>query len=580
MDLIESVMSGLEDIGFETPTPIQVSAIPSLLSGRDILGQAQTGTGKTAAFALPILSMINPHIMDTQALVLVPTRELALQLTDAFLQYSSRMSRVSVLAVYGGQDYREQLRRLRGGAHIVVGTPGRVMDHIRRGTLKLDKIQYLVLDEADEMLQMGFIDDISWILEQTPEERQTALFSATLPLPIRKIAQRYMKSPEEIIMKNRVATAPTINQRYISVNQSGKVDALARVIEAEQFDGMLVFVRTKAATIELVESLEARGYAAEALNGDIKQIQRERTVERFKEGKLDILVATDVAARGLDVDRISHVINYDIPHDTETYIHRVGRTGRAGRSGEAILFATYKEKRMLDAIERATKQRITQMDPPSAKVINEKRIAVFKEKMTSIIKNQDLSFFTKLLKEYQEENDVSPLEMAAALAKQIQGDTPFLMAENTMKTVKKTTHIKTEGAVSAGSKEKTSRDGGSYERKSGQPMAPVVGMEKFRLEVGKSHGAKPGNIVGCIANEAGIDSDYICRLKMFDDYTTVELPSGMPPQIFQTLKKAWVVKRQLNISRIGGSEKSADSSKKRDGFKKKSSKTSVGGWKR
>jgi len=548
MGLIESVAGVLEDLGFETPTPIQSMAMPSMLNGRDILGQAQTGTGKTAAFAMPILCKIDPELRKTQALVLVPTRELAIQLSEAFEQYSARMTRVSVLPVYGGQDYREQFRRLRSGAHVVVGTPGRVMDHMRRGSLNLENLFCLVLDEADEMLQMGFIDDITWILEQTPSERQTALFSATLPMPIRKIAQKHMKDPEEIIVKLRTAAPMTINQRHILMNQGGKVDALARIIEAETYDGMLVFVRTKAATMDVVESLESRGYAAEALNGDIKQSQRERTVERFKSGKVNILVATDVAARGLDVDRISHVINFDIPHDIETYIHRVGRTGRAGRSGEAILFATYKEKRMLFAIERATQQKITPMELPSADVINKKRIARFKDDLTAIIEKQDLSFFSQLLTEYQEENDVPVLQVAAALAEHMQGDKPFLFKDPVKP---KSTFTRPESPANRFAKPGPPQG----RRHSDQPMAPVVNMETFRIEVGNAHGARPGNIVGAIANEAGIDGQYINNLKMFDLYSIVELPTGMPPQIFQILKKVWVGKRQMNISRVSGFSK-------------------------
>ncbi|HOO56917.1 MAG TPA: DEAD/DEAH box helicase [bacterium] len=541
MGLIEPVLSVLDEIGFEAPTTIQSATIPVMLAGRDVLGQAQTGTGKTAAFAMPILSMIDPGITKTQALVLVPTRELAIQLSAAFNQYAAKMGGVSVLAVYGGQDYSVQLKRLKKGAHIVVGTPGRVMDHMRRGTLRLENISFLVLDEADEMLQMGFIDDITWILEQTPRERQTALFSATLPLSIRKIAKQHMRNPEEIIVKLKTAAPLTINQRYIPVNNSEKTEVLAGVIESEEFDGMLVFVRTKVATLELVEALKERGYAAEALNGDIKQSQRERTVDQFKRGRIDILVATDVAARGLDVDRISHVINYDIPQGPEDYIHRVGRTGRAGRNGETILFATQREQRLLGIIERATKQKIRQMDRPSAGDINSRRIARFKEELTSIIQNRDLSFFEGLLSEYQAENDVSALRVAAALAQKIQGDTPFLMKD----TKERGSRSGQGGAKEA---EKRNKSGGST-------MEDIVGMERYRIEGGYTHGAKPGNIIGAIANESGIDGSYIRKLKMYDDYTTVELPVGMPKQTLQILKKAWIGKRQMNISKISDSKK-------------------------
>ncbi len=569
MGLIESVMCVLDDIGFERPTPIQTLVIPGMLAGRDVIGQAQTGTGKTAAFAMPILSMIDPEDMRTQALVLVPTRELAIQLSDAFKQYSARMRRVSILPVYGGQDYRGQLKRLRSGAHIVVGTPGRVMDHMRRGTLKLGNLSCLVLDEADEMLQMGFIDDITWILEQTPDERQTALFSATMPLSIRRIAQQHMKEPEEIIVKLRTAAPLTIKQRYILVNHTGKVEALTRIIESEQFDGMLVFVRTKVATIELVGKLESHGYEAEALNGDIKQSLRERTVARFKSGKIDILVATDVAARGLDVDRISHVINYDIPQDTKTYIHRVGRTGRAGRRGETILFVTNRAKHMLRAIERATRQKILLMGQPSAKAINNKRIARFKENITATIRDKDLSFFSQLISEYQHENNVSALEVAAALAKQIEGNKQFL--------VKDTTKGKSKAAPSGPetTKKINTHNIGPHDRgNTGQSMATVVSRELFRVEVGHVHGAKPGNVVGTIASEAGIGSEYICNLRMHEKYTTLELPTGMPREIFQILKKARVGKQQLNISRITGSKKTTGKKRKATGKKRKAAKNS------
>lgn len=565
MGLHDLVISAVETLGYEEPTPIQTAAIPVFMAGRDILGQAQTGTGKTAAFALPILSMLDVNVRKPQALVLVPTRELAIQLTEAFQEYSSKMGSVSILSVYGGQSYTEQLRGLKRGVHIIIGTPGRVMDHMRRGTLALDNLKFMVLDEADEMLQMGFIEDITWVLEQTPEERQTALFSATMPISVRNIAQRHMKEPEHITLKLKTAAPQTINQRHIMLNHSAKVDALVRLIEAETYDGMLVFVRTKVATMELAEQLEAKGYAVEALNGDIKQAQREKTVERFKSGKVDILVATDVAARGLDVDRISHVVNFDIPHDIETYIHRVGRTGRAGRAGEAILFATHKEKRMLFAIEHATKQKIATMEPPSAKAINKKRTARFKDSLTATLESADLEFFKSMLSEYQGETNVTTLEIAAALATQLYGDRPFLFKDSV-----KEKYASQRRSDSANDKDSSGKGKGAKARgKSDAPMEQVVSMERFRIAVGKNHGAKPGNIVGAIANEAGIDSAYIRKLKMFDEYSTVELPTGMPPQIFETLKKARIGKRTLNIARFAEAKKSAG--KKKAGAPKKKS---------
>jgi len=414
-------------MGYETPSAIQAQTIPLMLEGRDVVGQAQTGTGKTAAFALPILSRLDLHKNDPQVLVLAPTRELAIQVAEAFQKYAHHMKGFHVLPVYGGQDYSVQIRALQRGVHVIVGTPGRVMDHIRRGTLVLDKLTTLVLDEGDEMLRMGFIDDVEWILEQTPKERQVALFSATMPQQIRRIATRHLNNPVEVTVKVKTTTAETIRQRYWPVQGFHKLDALTRILEAEPFDAMLIFVRTKLATVDLSEKLEARGYASAPLNGDIQQNQRERTIERLKNGKLDIVVATDVAARGLDVNRISHVVNYDIPADTESYVHRIGRTGRAGREGDAILFVTPREKRMLYAIENATRKQIEIMDLPSTDVINNKRIDKFKQRITDTVEGVDLSLFTKMIEQYQREHDVPPIQIAAALAQLLQGDSPFLL---------------------------------------------------------------------------------------------------------------------------------------------------------
>jgi len=342
--LSEPVLRALADVGYESPSPIQAATIPVLLSGADMLGQAQTGTGKTAAFALPALSRIDLSGHEPQVLVLVPTRELALQVSEAFQRYAAHIKGFHVLPIYGGQSYQPQLNALRRGVHVVVGTPGRVIDHMNRGTLKLTGLTMLVLDEADEMLRMGFVDAVESILEQTPPRRQVALFSATLPAPIRRIAQKHLRSPVEVTIKSKTTTATNIRHRFWLVSGMHKLDALTRILEAETFDGMLVFTRTKHSTVELAEKLEARGFAAAPLNGDIPQQQRERTVARLKAGQIDILVATDVAARGLDVERIGHVVNYDVPYDTESYVHRVGRTGRAGRKGEAILFIAPRER--------------------------------------------------------------------------------------------------------------------------------------------------------------------------------------------------------------------------------------------
>ncbi|MFQ5639233.1 MAG: DEAD/DEAH box helicase [bacterium] len=547
--LIEPVLKALDDVGYETPTPIQEQTIPHVLAGRDLLGQAQTGTGKTAAFALPLLSRLDLKRLKPQVLVLTPTRELALQVAEAFQRYAARMKGFHVLPIYGGQGYGGQLRQLKHGVHVVVGTPGRLMDHMKRGTLNLDALSCLVLDEADEMLRMGFINDVKWILEQTPPQRQIALFSATLPVAIRRIAQQYLTDPAEVTIKVRTTTAESIHQRYWMVSGVHKLDALTRILEAEPFDAMLVFVRTRTATVGLAEKLKARGFATAALNGEIPQSQRERTVERLRTGKLDVLVATDVAARGLDVDCISHVINYDIPYDTEAYIHRVGRTGRMGRSGEAILFVAPRERRMLATIERATKQKIEMMHLPSTEAINDQRIARFKQRITDTLAAEGLEFFRKLMEQYRQEHNVPSLDIAAALAKLAQGDEPLLLANKPQKTKK-------EPKESPRQKEKTTftRDKTVSE--------PEEGMERFRIAVGHSHGVKPGNIVGAIANEAGIDSAYIGRIHIYEDFSTVDLPEGMPRDIFRILKKVWVAGQKLQISRLEESRAPAGAEKK------------------
>ncbi|MES9955608.1 MAG: DEAD/DEAH box helicase [Sedimenticola sp.] len=553
LGLIEPVLKALDDVGYETPSPIQAQTIPHILNGSDLLGQAQTGTGKTAAFALPLLSRIDLSKKDPQVLVLAPTRELAIQVAEAFQRYATHMKGFHVLPIYGGQDYRVQLRPLKRGVHVVVGTPGRVMDHMRKGSLKLDNLSTLVLDEADEMLRMGFIDDVEWILEQTPEQRQIALFSATMPSVIRRIAQKHLSDPEEITIKVKTTTAETIRQRYWLVSGLHKLDALTRILEAEPFDGIIVFVRTKTATIELAEKLQARGYATAPLNGDIAQKDRERTVEKLKGGKLDILVATDVAARGLDVQRISHVINYDIPYDTEAYVHRIGRTGRAGRSGDAILFVAPRERRLLKAIEKATRKQIELMELPSAETINDKRIARFKDQITDTLATEELGFFYQLMEQYQQEHNISALEIAAALAKLVQGDQPMLLSS---KPVKASRAERSERRQEEGREKRRERP----QRKPENP--PEEGMERFRIEVGHNHEVKPGNIVGAIANEAGLDSQYIGHIRIFDDHSLVDLPEGMPKDIFQDLKKTWVCGQKLNISRLNEPEAKAAKKKK------------------
>ncbi|MBT4837109.1 MAG: DEAD/DEAH box helicase [Methylococcales bacterium] len=540
LELSSPILKTLDQLGYESPTPIQAQIIPHMLAGSDVLGQAQTGTGKTAAFALPLLNKIDINNSSPQVLVLAPTRELAIQVAESFQQYASNLKGFHILPIYGGQEYGIQLRQLKRGVHIVVGTPGRVIDHLKRGTLKLDTLKCLVLDEADEMLRMGFIDDVEWILEQSPDDRQIALFSATMPTAIKKISKKYLHNPEEITIKLRTTTAETIRQRFWLVSGVHKLDALTRILEVEHFKSIIVFVRTKIATVELAEKLEARGYISEALNGDIIQKQREHIIEKLKAGKVDILVATDVAARGLDVDNISHVINYDIPHDTESYVHRIGRTGRAGKSGDAILFVAPREKRLLYAIERATKQKIEVMELPSTELINEKRIKRFTQDISDTLANDNLQFFYKLLEQYQEENNVAALDIAAALAKLVQGDKPLLL--------KKSEKIKP--ARDKGSKsEKFPKD--RKDRKTrGNDAKLEEGMERFRIEVGHDHDVKPGHIVGAIANEADIDNQHIGKIKIYDDHSTVDLPEGMPKEVFNLLKKVWIFNQQLKISRL------------------------------
>lgn len=537
-NLIKPVLKALDDVGYEVPTPIQSQIIPLVLMGRDVLGQAQTGTGKTAAFALPLLSRVDLKKLEPQVLVLAPTRELAIQVAEAFQRYASHLKGFHVLPVYGGQGYDIQLKRLKRGVHVVVGTPGRIMDHMRRKTLNLQAITCLVLDEADEMLRMGFIDDVEWILGQTPAGRQITLFSATIPPAIRRIAQKYLKDPLEITIKVRTTTADTIRHRFWMVDGTHKLDALTRILESETFDGIIIFVRTKTATVELAEKLEARGYTCAPLNGDIAQKTRERTIEQLKSGKLDILVATDVAARGLDVDRISHVINYDIPYDTESYVHRVGRTGRAGRSGDAILFVAPRERRMLSAIEKATRQKIDMMKLPSTEAINTQRIVRFKQRITDTLAAGDIELFSGIMDQYCREHDVPAINAAAALARMLQGNRPLLLTEKPKRhepSVEERVHKEKSRAKRVPSKDTVE-----------------AGMERYCIEVGHSHGVKPANIVGAIINEAGLAGEHIGQIKIHDDYSTVDLPEGMPRDVFNMLKKVWVSGRQLQISLLDG----------------------------
>jgi ATP-dependent RNA helicase DeaD len=569
------VLQSLSDVGYESPSPIQAATIPSLMEGRDVLGQAQTGTGKTAAFALPILSRIEMRPGKPQALVLAPTRELAIQVAEAFQRYAAHMPGFQVLPIYGGQSYGPQLQALRRGIHIVVGTPGRVIDHLDRGTLDLSELRFIVLDEADEMLRMGFIDDVEKVLQATPPQRQVALFSATMPPPIRKIAQQHLKNPVEVTIKAATTTAANIRQRYWWVSGMHKLDAMTRILEAEPFDAMIIFARTKQATEELAEKLQARGLAAAAINGDIAQPQRERVIQQLKDGKLDILVATDVAARGLDVERISHVLNYDIPYDTESYVHRIGRTGRAGRSGEAILFVTPREKGMLRAIERATRQPIEEMKLPTVEAVNDRRIERFKQNITETLAIGGLEQFQQLIEQYEQEHNIPAVEIAAALARIAQGDRPLLMEPPAKREHSRERDARPDrghdGDSRRPAREPRHRDSGEqreFAPRQVRPHATESGKRTYRIEVGHEHGVKPGNIIGAIANEAGLESQYIGRLSIRGDYSLIDLPDGMPAEIFQHLKKVWVNQQALRISEWDGNDDSAgERPPRKPGFK-------------
>jgi ATP-dependent RNA helicase DeaD len=586
--LSEPVLRALTDVGYESPSPIQAATIPVLLSGSDMLGQAQTGTGKTAAFALPALTRIDLSKHEPQVLVLVPTRELALQVSEAFLKYAAHLKGFHVLPIYGGQSYQPQLNALRRGVHVVVGTPGRVIDHMNRGTLKLTGLTLLVLDEADEMLRMGFVDAVESILEQTPPQRQVALFSATIPAPIRRIAAKHLRAPVEVTIKSKTSTATNIRQRYWIVSGMHKLDALTRILEAEPFDGMLVFTRTKQSTVELAEKLEARGFAAAPLNGDIPQPLRERTVARLKAGQIDIVVATDVAARGLDVERIGHVVNYDVPYDTESYVHRIGRTGRAGRKGEAILFIAPRERNMLRAIERATRQAIEPMNLPTVDAVNALRIAKFKVRVAETIAKGEATVLRPVVEQLEAETGLPLIDIAAALASIAQGSTPLLLAgrserpaaplETTRPVERAPAHARDHAHVRDRPPERerpsqrerpsdrarpSDREPTEVRPRSAEaapeafeaarkPRAKSAGslMETFRIEVGSVHGIKPGNIVGAIANESGIEGVHIGRVDIREDHSFVDLPEGMPNQIFKDLQKVRVAGRELRISRV------------------------------
>ncbi len=620
LGLSTPLLETLAAIGYETPSPIQAQCIPVLLDGHDLLGQAQTGTGKTAAFALPILERIDVKLARPQALVLCPTRELAIQVAEAFQSYAHHTPGFHVLPIYGGQSYTIQLKQLARGAHVIVGTPGRVMDHLERKTLNLDALTTLVLDEADEMLRMGFIDDVEWILDHTPETHQTALFSATMPEPIRRVAQKYLAEPREIKIKTATATVAAIRQAYWQVSGLHKLDALTRILEVEEdFDAAIIFVRTKTATVELAEKLAARGYAAAALNGDLNQQMRERVIDQLKSGGLDIVIATDVAARGIDVPRVSHVINYDIPYDTEAYVHRIGRTGRAGRAGNAILFVAPREIRMLRTIERATRQPITPLTLPSRQDVTNRRVAQFKARVVETLAEEGLEFFADIVAQIEEEQNVGAHEIAAALARLAQEAKPLQIAgedpparpaagkgpygerdrpfeerpirrerEFTPRTAQPE-EAPTPAKVGRSFPEREPRPFPEREPRphsprdetpsaaSERPAPPrerrpspfsderpprperapreVEGdMVRYRIDVGRDHGAQVKDIVGAIANEAGIESRFIGRIALYDESSTVELPAGMPREVANLLKRTRIKGVPINLRPDAGRE--------------------------
>ncbi|RKT59240.1 ATP-dependent RNA helicase CsdA [Azonexus fungiphilus] len=571
LGLSESLLKTLSEIGYETPSPIQAQCIPILLDGHDILGMAQTGTGKTAAFALPLMETIDIKVSKPQALILTPTRELAIQVAEALQSYAKNLPGFHVLPIYGGQSYTIQLKQLARGAHVIVGTPGRVMDHLERKTLNLDHLKTLVLDEADEMLRMGFIDDVEWILEHTPEQHQTALFSATMPEQIRRVAQKYLVEPREIKIKAATATVAAIRQVYWQVSGMHKLDALTRILEVEDdFDAAIIFVRTKTATVELADKLNARGYAAAALNGDLNQQMRERVIDQLKSGALDIVIATDVAARGIDVPRVSHVVNYDIPYDTEAYVHRIGRTGRAGRTGNAILFVAPREIRMLRTIERATRQPIAPLTLPSRADVTNKRVADFKAKVAEVLDAEGLDFFANIVSQLCEEKDVSAEEVAAALAMMAQEGKPLQIAgEDPAPRPFREDRGDDRRPASFGDRERKPRfeDRGERPRfedrgerserprfedrppRSERPArpAPAGDMVRYRIDVGREHGVEVRDIVGAIANEAGIESRFIGRIGLYEESSTVELPAGMPAEAANALKRTRVRGVPINL---------------------------------
>jgi ATP-dependent RNA helicase DeaD len=557
------VLRALDDVGYESPSPIQAATIPALLEGRHVVGLAQTGTGKTAAFAVPILSRIDLKQKTPQALVLAPTRELALQVSEAFERYAAHLPGLHVLPVYGGQAYGVQLSALRRGVHVIVGTPGRIMDHLEKGTLDLTELRFLVLDEADEMLKMGFQEDVETILADTPDDKHVALFSATMPPQIRRISKKYLTDPLEITVKRKTTTAANIRQRYLQVAYPQKIDALTRILEVENFEGMIVFVRTKQATEVLAERLRARGFSAAAINGDVPQAQRERTINQLRDGRLDILVATDVAARGLDVERISHVVNYDIPTDTEAYVHRIGRTGRAGREGDAISFVTPRERHLLKAIERATRQPLTQMPLPTVEDVNVTRVARFTDSITEALADDKIGFFRDLVTEYEQEHDVPAADIAAALAVMARDGRPLLLEpEPEPETGRGAKRRDGEGRGGRDGEGRGARpdgrrgDGGRRDSDGARGSRPPrsrsgVTYATYRISVGKRHRVEPRQIVGAIANEGGLGRDDFGHIDIRGDHSLVELPADLPPETFAALERTRISGKLIELTADG-----------------------------
>ena len=573
LGIAATVLKAVKQLGYEQPSPVQAASIPILLAGSNLLGTAQTGTGKTAAFALPFLSRLDEKQTSPQILVLTPTRELAIQVAEAFQSYAKHIKGFHVLPIYGGADIGGQLRGLKRGAQVVVGTPGRMLDHLRRRSLDLSEIKGLVLDEADEMLRMGFIDDVETILSKTPPECQRALFSATMPPAIKRVADKYLGDAELVSIENKTAKVERIAQAHLMVKGHQKMDALTRILEVEQFDGMIIFVRTRSSTLEIAEKLEARGFSSAALNGDLTQAVRERTITRLKKGQLDIVVATDVAARGLDVERISHVINYDVPHDNESYVHRIGRTGRAGREGKAIMLVTQKESRLLRSIEKSTRQPISAFNLPSNEEVSGQRVEQFKQQLVGMSQSTKLDKFHSLVKEVAAEHDIDMTMLAAALAFEVQKERPLFPKLVAIDTPRASHHDRandrksrqrnerSNGSDRSDRNERTDRSNRKESQRSdrapkaSQSKKPItdhegnnVEMITYRIEVGRNDDVSPKNIVGAIANEADIDAQFIGHITLHDDHSTVDLPEGMPKELFDHLYKVRVCQKPLKLS--------------------------------